>query len=82
MANCQPLYDEFAELLLGIEEAINDTVAEQMRIFAARGRHMERKGSSPRAICWWITSTRSCNGRNAAGWQKLPTASVHRRRAA
>ena len=26
MANRQPLYDEFAELLLGIEEAITDSI--------------------------------------------------------
>ena len=38
MANRQPLYDEFAELLLGIEEAITDTVSEQMRIFGSAGR--------------------------------------------
>lgn len=34
----QPLYDEFAELLLGIETAITDTVAEQMRIFGSAGK--------------------------------------------
>ncbi len=34
----QPIYDEFAELLLGIEEAITDTVSEQMRIFGSAGR--------------------------------------------
>jgi len=38
MANRQPLYDEFAELLLGIEEAITDTVAAQMRIFGSAGQ--------------------------------------------
>ncbi|MWT08741.1 ketose-bisphosphate aldolase, partial [Escherichia coli] len=38
MANRQSLYDEFAELLLGIEEAITDTVAEQMRIFGSAGQ--------------------------------------------
>ena len=38
MAKRQPLYDEFAELLLGIEEAITDTVAEQMRIFGSAGQ--------------------------------------------
>ena len=38
MANRQPLYDEFAELLLGIEEAITDTVAGQMRIFGSAGQ--------------------------------------------
>ncbi|EQC2551962.1 ketose 1,6-bisphosphate aldolase [Enterobacter sichuanensis] len=38
MANRQPLYDEFAELLLSIEEAITDTVAEQMRIFGSAGQ--------------------------------------------
>ncbi|VEB92397.1 sugar-bisphosphate aldolase [Citrobacter koseri] len=38
MANRQPLYDEFAELLLGIEEAITDTVSEQMRIFGSAGQ--------------------------------------------
>jgi fructose-bisphosphate aldolase class II len=37
MANRQPLYDEFAELLLGIEEAITDTVAAQMRTFGSAG---------------------------------------------
>ena len=38
MAKRQPLYDEFAELLLGIEEAITDTVAAQMRIFGSAGQ--------------------------------------------
>lgn len=38
IANRQPLYDEFAELLLAIEEAITDTVSEQMRIFGSAGR--------------------------------------------
>ena len=38
MTNRQPLYDEFAELLLGIEEAITDTVSEQMRIFGSAGQ--------------------------------------------
>ena len=38
MAKRQPLYDEFAELLLGIEEAIADTVAGQMRIFGSAGQ--------------------------------------------
>jgi fructose-bisphosphate aldolase class II len=34
----QPVYDELAELLLGIEEAITDTVSEQMRIFGSAGQ--------------------------------------------
>jgi fructose-bisphosphate aldolase class II len=38
MATRQPIYDEFAEILLGIEEAITDTVAEQMRIFGSAGQ--------------------------------------------
>lgn len=38
MNNRQQLYDEFAELLLGIEEAITDTVSEQMRIFGSAGQ--------------------------------------------
>lgn len=38
MTTRQPIYDEFAELLLGIEQAIADTVAEQMRIFGSQGK--------------------------------------------
>ncbi|QFH69519.1 ketose 1,6-bisphosphate aldolase [Atlantibacter subterranea] len=37
MADRKPMYDEFAELLLGIEEAITDVVAEQMRTFGSAG---------------------------------------------
>lgn len=32
------IYDEFAELLLGIEEAITDVVAQQMQIFGSSGK--------------------------------------------
>lgn len=38
MTNRRPIYDEFAELLLGIEEAITDVVARQMRIFGSNGK--------------------------------------------
>ena len=38
MADRQPLYDEFAQLLLSVEEAITDTVATQMRIFGSAGQ--------------------------------------------
>jgi fructose-bisphosphate aldolase class II len=38
MANRQPLYDEFAQLLLSVEEAITDTVAGQMRVFGSAGQ--------------------------------------------
>ncbi len=38
MAERKPMYDEFAELLLGIEEAITDVVAEQMRTFGSAGQ--------------------------------------------
>jgi fructose-bisphosphate aldolase class II len=38
MADRQPVYDEFAQLLLSIEEAITDTVATQMRIFGSAGQ--------------------------------------------
>ena len=38
MAVRKPMYDEFAELLLGIEEAITDVVAEQMRTFGSAGQ--------------------------------------------
>ncbi len=45
MAHRQPMYDEFAELLLAVEAAISDTVAQQMRIFWQCGAGMmERKG--------------------------------------
>ncbi|MCZ7833254.1 ketose 1,6-bisphosphate aldolase [Atlantibacter hermannii] len=37
MADRKPMYDEFAELLLGIEEAITDVVAEQIRTFGSAG---------------------------------------------
>jgi len=32
------IYDEFAELMLSIEQAITDIVAEQMRIFGSEGK--------------------------------------------
>lgn len=38
MAHRQPMYDEFAELLLAVEAAISDTVAQQMRIFGSAGQ--------------------------------------------
>lgn len=38
MANRQPIYDEFAQLLLSVEEAITDTVAGQMRVFGSAGQ--------------------------------------------
>lgn len=38
MANRQPIYDEFAQLLLSVEQAITDTVAGQMRIFGSAGQ--------------------------------------------
>ncbi|HAZ55444.1 MAG TPA: ketose-bisphosphate aldolase [Franconibacter helveticus] len=38
MTNRRPIYDEFAELLLGIKEAITDVVARQMRIFGSNGK--------------------------------------------
>ncbi|RDT54552.1 ketose 1,6-bisphosphate aldolase [Escherichia coli] len=38
MANRQPVYDEFAQLLLSVEQAITDTVAGQMRIFGSAGQ--------------------------------------------
>ena len=38
MANRRAMYDEFAELLLGIEEAITDVVAQQMRVFGSSGK--------------------------------------------
>lgn len=38
MAHRQPLYDELAELLLGIETAITDTVVEQMQLFGSAGK--------------------------------------------
>ncbi|SLK10691.1 fructose-bisphosphate aldolase, class II [Enterobacter sp. NFR05] len=38
MANRQPLYDEFAQLLLSVEEVITDTVAGQMRVFGSAGQ--------------------------------------------
>ncbi len=45
MAHRQPMYDEFAELLLAVEAAMSDTVAQQMRIFGGAGAGMmERKG--------------------------------------
>ncbi|SFD74977.1 fructose-bisphosphate aldolase [Phytobacter palmae] len=38
MANRQPVYDEFAQLLLSVEQAITDTVAGQMRVFGSAGQ--------------------------------------------
>ena len=38
MAHRQPMYDEFAELLLAVEAAISDAVAQQMRIFGSAGQ--------------------------------------------
>lgn len=38
MTNRRAIYDEFAELLVGIEEAIADVVAQQMRIFGSSGK--------------------------------------------
>ncbi|ETO49773.1 hypothetical protein L325_0121775 [Yersinia pestis 9] len=35
MTHRHAIYDEFAELFLGIEEAITDVVAQQMRIFGS-----------------------------------------------
>ncbi|ADO50317.1 ketose 1,6-bisphosphate aldolase [[Enterobacter] lignolyticus] len=38
MTHRRPIYDELAELLLGIEMAITDTVTEQMQIFGSAGK--------------------------------------------
>ena len=38
MAARDQIYDEFAELMLNIEQAITDIVAEQMRIFGSEGK--------------------------------------------
>lgn len=38
IAHRQPLYDELAELLLGVETVIADTVAGQMRMFGSAGK--------------------------------------------
>jgi len=38
MAARDQIYDEFAELMLSIEQAITDIVAEQMRIFGSEGK--------------------------------------------